>query len=455
MARYSLPQWIRVGLLGVVTLIVLSGLLYRRHVTRSVMALHFPPLYETIHEQEQQLPHYKDYETSPIKYFWASNHLSGLGWGNVMQDYVMMSLLARATNRSFVFNDYTWNADGSWYSDYNGKLIPSRIPLSAIISGPVVGGELPPEDNIPRAVSRDFFRTVCPNPTILQVSDVNDDHMRYDESVPAAYILDKWIEKINSIDDPCVQLGARDGQIFDYWMYGQKRLLSLWPSLSESPILKRWCWSPLIHNAYEINRNHFHASPPLFSPEPLEPDVILDAIVKEDYSQPIPGLLAIHIRRGDFEPHCKKLSTVNADWNAFNSFPGFLDQFSAPQDNGDHVDLYMPHCYPSMEQIVEKVKAVREGAKETLTHLYIMTNGPAPWVEELKKSFALDSEWEQISSSRDLTLTWEQKFISQGLDMFVAQRAQILIGNGWSSLTSNVVMLRMAHGMPSDSNRFW
>ena len=37
----------------------------------------------------------------------------------------------------FVFDNYTWNPDGPDYSDYNGKLIPSRIPLSAIMSGKI------------------------------------------------------------------------------------------------------------------------------------------------------------------------------------------------------------------------------------------------------------------------------------------------------------------------------
>jgi hypothetical protein len=36
----------------------------------------------------------------------------------------------------FVFDDYTWDKDTTEpYSTYNGKLIPARIPLSAIISG--------------------------------------------------------------------------------------------------------------------------------------------------------------------------------------------------------------------------------------------------------------------------------------------------------------------------------
>lgn len=35
----------------------------------------------------------------------------------------------------FVFSNYTWNPDGSKYSDYNGKKIPSLVPFSALIAG--------------------------------------------------------------------------------------------------------------------------------------------------------------------------------------------------------------------------------------------------------------------------------------------------------------------------------
>jgi hypothetical protein len=70
----------------------------------------------------------------------------------------------------------------------------------------MVGGALPPGDTAPRFVSKDFFRKVCPNPTIIHSSEVNDDRMRFSDDVPASFVFEKWVEKLNSIDDPCVQL---------------------------------------------------------------------------------------------------------------------------------------------------------------------------------------------------------------------------------------------------------
>ncbi|KAH0836499.1 hypothetical protein J3R83DRAFT_8136 [Lanmaoa asiatica] len=90
----------------------------------------------------------------------------------------------------------------------------------------------------------------------------------------------------------------------------------------------------------------------------------------------------------------------------------------------------MDHCYPSIEQIVEKVKTVREESREPLEYLYIMTNGDASWVADLKVALRDLGGWGHIGSNRDLSLTWEQKFVAQALDMLVAQRAQVFIGNG-------------------------
>ena len=45
------------------------------------------------------------------------------------------SLILTPNTSSFVFDNYTWNGDGSDYTDYNGKLIPSQIPHTAMIRG--------------------------------------------------------------------------------------------------------------------------------------------------------------------------------------------------------------------------------------------------------------------------------------------------------------------------------
>ncbi|KAG2040086.1 hypothetical protein BDR03DRAFT_950245 [Suillus americanus] len=438
-------------LLAVVSCFVLPVILHYRETVRIYFTDH-PPLYEDYRRREQNLEHYKEYKTSKdVKYLWSAKHADKSGWGNVMQDYVMNALLAHDTGRSFVFDDYVWNPDGSRFSYYNGHLIPSRIPLTALLGGVVVGGEMPPGDTTPRAVSKDFFNKVCPRPTVVQVTEVNDNGMPFDESVPVSYIFEKWLEKINSIEDPCVEIDSDPGPdshpVFEYMIFGQDRMLSIWKYLKDSPVLTHWRWSPLIHNAYRQNRHIFEG--------------LSGSAVTENYTAPIPGLLALHVRRGDFQEHCVHLANWSSNWNAFNMFPEFSDKFQRPTDGGwgetseKNMQMYMQRCFPTIDQIVEKVVRVRVESEQPLTHIYIMTNGVGAWVEELKEALRNSGDWDQIKSSRDLDITWEQKSVVQALDMLVAQRSEVLIGNGWSSLTSNVVMLRMAQGFPPDSNRFW
>ena len=71
-----------------------------------------------------------------------------------MQEMVMNGQLAYATKRTYVFlgsiieysypnlsidslvfDNYTWDRDDREFSEYNGKLIPARTPLSSMIAG--------------------------------------------------------------------------------------------------------------------------------------------------------------------------------------------------------------------------------------------------------------------------------------------------------------------------------
>ena len=89
----------------------------------------------------------------------------------------------------------------------------------------------------------------------------------------------------------------------------------------------------------------------------------------------------------------------------------------------------MKHCFPTIRQIVDKVTEVQK-VSEGLRNVYVMTNAPVSWLEELKVELMKVHKWNQISSSRDLKLSWEQKYVAQTVDMMIGQRAQVFIGNG-------------------------
>jgi len=208
-------------------------------------------------------------------------------------------------------------------------------------------------------------------------------------------------------------------------------------------------WSSLITDGFHRNRR-LYAPNGLVAGTPQDPYPI------------IPGLLALHIRRGDFENHCRGLAEWGSTWTGFNQLPTLLDRFNSPPrpEDGNVTEAiyaaYSKSCYPSIEEIVRKVVDVRRtGAGKDLRNIHIMTNGKDPWLSELKKALHGSGKWKKISSSRELKVTWEQKFVAQSIDMLVGQRADVFIGNGFSSLTATIVMLRMAKGLDSARTRLW
>ncbi|KAF9059200.1 hypothetical protein BDP27DRAFT_515634 [Rhodocollybia butyracea] len=354
-------------------------------------------------------------------------------------------------------------------------------------------------------------------------------------------------------------------------MFGSTQLLSLWPSLSCSPILRRFTYSPLVLGMFERHHHLFGLAdakskrqpfyqlvpslgsflPDVFGQSLLKPQNLsvapplstvplghLSAIYPHSPASPqttdtIPGLLVLHIRRGDFAQHCINLVEWGAEFNAFNSFedirqrdrfdvaatggtspPGeepappegelefaarvdemskeekerskkaykeSLESYASAKRDYDKRKAkyeaakinYLKRCYPDIDQIVKHVREIRNtvSAEEfpsksrstaPLTHIYVMTNGKPPFLAKLRAAFKSDAiipndlnlpPWESIYTSRDLELGWEEGYVAQALDMYIAQRADVFVGNGFSSLTSNIVMLRMANGVESVKTR--
>ena len=189
----------------------------------------------------------------------------------------------------------------------------------------------------------------------------------------------------------------------------------------------------------------------------------------------IPGLLVLHVRKGDFENHCANLADWGAMWNGMNRFPQFVDKFEVPpRSDGTEVSPetrahYMKHCLPTIPEIIAKVEEVASSPEgEGLKYIYVMTNGKTEWAEELKVALGnmgvqgpsradsdfdsggadegeqwLSPRWEKVATRRDLALDWEQTFVSQAVDMLIGQRAQVLIGNGVSSFMLFLSFLRL------------
>ncbi|KAI0778930.1 hypothetical protein BD413DRAFT_466728 [Trametes elegans] len=421
-----------------------------------------PPLYARFRETELHLPQERWEQRRPRadeKFLFVAGHSRGCGWGNAMQELLLNAYMAYKAGRSFVFANYTWNDNGSQYSEYNGKKIPSLIPYSAIIQGPIVGAPFPPGDHTPPAVHRDYFDAMCPHKVTYIREDISET-ISFKNS--AKEITDGWANKLARIEEPCIQTAPNSRQIYNFDVFGDpKAMIDIWPELSASPILTHFGWSPLVELAFDNNRDLFLSSTavePYLTSSPFTTNA-------ERYSA-IPGLMAIHLRRGDFEAHCEHLGRHSARYAAFNSLPALVDTFEPPPpphagfergtNSDENMATYRARCFPSVAQVVERVRAVRATpAGRGLSKLYIMTNADREFIKALKTALWRDQPWEMLASSRDVVLNWEQTFVAQALDMLVGQRAQVFVGNGFSTLTANVVTMRMANRFPPESTRFW
>ncbi|KAJ7064660.1 hypothetical protein C8F01DRAFT_771360 [Mycena amicta] len=437
------------GIVFLLGLFVQSWRCWSAHISESRYKSADPPLYDVYRARERLLPQHSlavphpDAGGPQPKFLWFANHGERFGWGNYLQETLLNAYLAYAAQRAFVFDDYTWLRGGPDIAKWNGHRIPARIPLSALISGPVVGGEMP-DPNVPRSVSREYYLSVCPEAkrVLLDSGTVNDG---LGAAPTVSQIVQRWATELSKIDAPCVEIAHHSPPLFNYTVTNTHRVLDVFPALSQSPILSHFGWSPLILSEFYTNLRYFGSV------------TDIDTIsTTETSTAPLKGLLALHIRRGDYEWWCKEAWWHREGFTGFNSFPELPDKYQVLSKGRGPREESRKHCLPNVEEIVAKVLEVARNSGQ-VTRVYIMTNAAGPWLQELVTSLNAAREWPHgVATSRDLELSWEGKYVAQAVDMHVGQRAELFIGNGFSSLTSNVVLFRMHNPdlNPSDTH-FW
>ncbi|PBK80552.1 hypothetical protein ARMGADRAFT_949580 [Armillaria gallica] len=425
-----------------------------------------PPSYSDVRDFEQHLPQHQ-FPTDSIgdrRYLRFEGTLWGLGLNNILQEELLLSYIAYAANRSFVFSDYTWSHTPLPFTIDDYSLRPARMPLNAFISGPTAGGpisashnqhtlELPVDshariDTYLRAVHLDYFDAVCPQSKRVRLTSADVPRLG-DDTLDGNELLATWVDWLSRdevINEPCVVVDFSERVVFDHLLFGSLRVITMFPVLASSPILKEFAWSYLVEAAVERNMNGLINPIPSSSPNLMS------------------GVVAVHLRRGDYSGHCLYLSKHGTAYQGMNQYPGIVDRFdplgfnpSAPPPDNDSYHHYLPHCLPTIPEIVERLNVVRaENPHLSLTKVYLLSNGRRWWLDELWAELRADG-WEPVreglGSSQDLTLTREEQYVSGAVDMAIAEKAEVFVGNGFSSLTGNIVMLRLAKGVDVGLNR--
>ncbi|KAG8855398.1 hypothetical protein FRB96_007055 [Tulasnella sp. 330] len=530
------------------------------------------PEYDEYVAWEDHLPQHNTslaYPEGPNgRYLMFSNQQWGYGLNNQLQEILLLSHLSYQSRRAYVFQPYTWDAEAKSNAVLEGRSWRSaRIPLTVFVSGPTAGGAFAAGDTSPRAVNVNWWEKVCP-PNRRKKINVGKEHAKWGlkPDIDGKELLDRWTKRLAAIEDGCVEIVG--DVIFSFPLIDSPRLLSLWPSLSNSPILSRFTWSSLIDAAVARNLPKFYApvasslpEPPRLPDEPAPPSIPAPPSLPDEPSLPdspvpyrsyarspspqppsrgnrrppapapapaissfslqssshdspsasyntsqiIKGLVAVHLRRGDFKLHCHKLADISDPFMGWNQFPYLLDRFTPPPKKsrnklvesldvigrGRKHDLYMERCWPEIDAIVKRLRELRR-LHTGLERVFVLTNGKKEWVEELKRALMNTKEekevveerekveagwptklpgairvqpvppkpsenrpWVEVLTSKDLSLMWTEREVDQAVDMEIARRAEVFLGNGFSSLTSNILMLRLSDGTPIENNRFW
>jgi hypothetical protein len=133
---------------------------------------------------------------------------------------------------------------------------------------------------------------------------------------------------------------------------------------------------------------------------PSHPPIVLTPSSFSPYSEPTPlsGLLALHIRRGDFIEHCLHL----ASWTSRPSTSSRDYHAQLPEEQA----RYRARCFLDLKQIVSRVREVRASPESTtrLTRIYALTNGRPEWLQELSQEAASDAR----SSDLDVPIARDQ-----------------------------------------------
>ncbi|KAJ7765678.1 hypothetical protein B0H16DRAFT_1661505 [Mycena metata] len=401
-----------------------------------------PPRYTALREWEANLPQHNLSLPFPEgktgRYVKFANQARQLGWNNCFNEVLMNAHLAYVSGRSYVFQDFVWTREHYQWPAETWVNVNPRTPLNAIVSGPIAGGPFESDDPAPRAISEDWFDAVCPlwSRTYINVRDVKPALV----DAPGTEVLATWQKLLRDSPARCIEVTHSRGesfpQTFDLSLFGSPRVLTLWDSFSQSPISRLLDASPIVRAAVDRNSYLFMPRGPR-PPHPAPRD-------------PFQRMLAFHLRRGDYEGHCRWLSYINVVFYSWNMFPHLPDRFVSEPDAPGKDERFLERCWPDKERIVKKAADARrdylahaQGGQSdaTLDVMYLLTNEKSAWIDELKHALAQDG-W-SISTSMDLVLDVEQTDVSMAVDMEIARRAAVFVGNGWSSFTSNIVYQRL------------
>ncbi|EIN11683.1 hypothetical protein PUNSTDRAFT_63013 [Punctularia strigosozonata HHB-11173 SS5] len=420
------------------------------------------PSWDAVRRWEDNLPQHNLSLPFPEgrngRYVKFSTQPGGLGWNNVFTELILCAHLAYDSGRAYVFRDYSWAINHyPWpipvWKKGEGAATP-RTPLSALISGPTAGGNWPAGDDAPRSISERWWDTVCEDPNDVEIL-WSDDAKRDVGNAPGDEVLRHWSRLLRESPKKCIDVRAgpsgNDGfpQTFDLWLVGSSRMVPLWDIFKDSPTSRLLAASPIVASAVTRNEHLFLPRGPR---------------AREGSPDPFARMMAVHMRRGDYEGSCRHFAKWSSSFYGWNQLPVLPDPLVTEPGGESEANtaIVMRRCWPTVKQALERVREAREayewdrdrGEARPLDVIHVLSEGDGGWLRDFQDGLRADG-WGTVILSKDLVLDSEQTGVGMAVDMEIARKAAVFIGNGWSSFTSNIIHRRLVDGREPIANRFW
>ncbi|KAF9453966.1 hypothetical protein P691DRAFT_657332 [Macrolepiota fuliginosa MF-IS2] len=335
--------------------------------------------------------------------------LRGAGFNNQVQDIVLYHNLALASGRTYVYQPFVWRPRGE----------KSYVPLSAFLPGVTKG-----------SITSEVFHNICPEQDSKHISlgDVDSEK--------------QWEHAVNVLNqsEQCV--------IVDDWIFN-------WTFLTTSGLHPVWT------SFHQYLKTHFEWSQAILNIIPrAQTQLNLRPTPKSTTGDPY---IALHLRRGDFENHCKSLSETQMGFTTWATLPSLHSSTLPPPLNTSSTTSILTHCYPSLHRILSSI-SIQAQLHPNARTLYVLHDGaidhPTVYLQFYKlrealtnKHWAKSRHWQngpmkRVLQSSDVgrVQTWGENDYGVAVDVELARRAEAFVGNGYSSLSTQIVALRLADG---------
>lgn len=161
---------------------------------------------------------------------------------------------------------------------------------------------------------------------------------------------------------------------------------------------------------------------------------------------------------GDFEGHCHSLAEDHIGFTTWATLPELQSSVFPPALDPLNQTSIFEHCYPTLERILATIDAhIR--AKPHIRTIHVLHDGawdhPLVYAQHYKLAAALtdasrakNAGWEggpikRVTHSGKVPIRWGESDWAVAVDVELARRAEIFIGNGFSSLSTQVIALRL------------